>query len=226
MNILIVEDDILIAEHLKEIIEEEGADRVQIACSVFEAKELVRNDEIDLMLLDINMEEAESGIQLAQLINEQYQIPFLFVTAQSDKQIVGRAVSMNPVAFIVKPFSPVSVMASVNIARNLIGNDEIIVRDGYKEMLIRKSSILYGKASNNYIELFGLKKKLVIRYTMQNFLMLLPKESFIQVHRSYFVNRNFVESVSTNSLVVRGENIPYSKAYENDVKNLWSKTVN
>lgn len=225
MRILIVEDDVLIAEHLKEIIEADGFDSVLMASSVQEGKDHLDQTNIDLLLLDINMESAEAGIELAHFVNDNYQIPFIFVTAQSDKQIVGRAVSMNPLAFIVKPFSPVSVVAAINIARNNIDSDELIIRDGYKELVIKKSTIVYGKASNNYIELYGLKRKWVIRFTMQNFLQLLPDEMFLQVHRSYFVNKNHVESVMTNSLIVRGENIPYSKGFESEVKNMWLKKV-
>lgn len=222
MKILVVEDDILIAEHLKEIIEAETEDLVEMVFTAKEALELLSLTSFDLLILDINMEKAESGIDLALEIDESYKIPFLFVTAQSDRQIVGRAVSLLPIAFIVKPFNSVSIIAAINLARISMQNDQLIFRDGYKEFVVRKQEIVYGKACNNYIEIYGLKKKWLVRNTMQNLMLLLPKEDFIQIHRSYFVNKNHVESVTSSKLVIKGIVIPISKGFENDARRLWN----
>ena len=54
-------------------------------------------------------------------------------------------------------------------------------------------------------------------------MQLLSKENFVQVHRSYFVNKNHVEAIMTSSILVKGETIPFSKGFENDIKNMWIK---
>ena len=218
MEILIVEDDALIAEHLKEIIGDEAKDNVQIAFSGKEAIKMLQEKNIDLLLLDINMESAVMGIEVALHVNEQYQIPFIFITAQSDKQIVNRAVAMQPAAFIIKPFSPVSVIAAIEIVRQSLSNDKLTIRDAYKDIVIPMKSIIYGKASNNYVEIYSSKKRWVVRSTLLNLLEQLPQDKFIQVHRSYFVNKSFVESVTASKIVINGEIIPVSKGFEIQVK--------
>lgn len=218
MEILIVEDDALIAEHLKEIIGDEAKDNVQIAFSGKEAIKMLQEKKIDLLLLDINMESAVMGIEVALHVNEQYQIPFIFITAQSDKQIVNRAVAMQPAAFIIKPFSPVSVIAAIEIVRQSLSNDKLTIRDAYKDIVIPMKSIIYGKASNNYVEIYSSKKRWVVRSTLLNLLEQLPQDKFIQVHRSYFVNKSFVESVTASKIVINGEIIPVSKGFEIRVK--------
>lgn len=223
MEILIVEDDALIAEHLKEIIGDESKDIVHIAYSGLEAMTILKEQTFDLLLLDINMESAVMGIELATYVNEHYQIPFIFITAQSDKQIVNRAVSMHPAAFIIKPFSPVSVQAAINIVRHSISKDKLVIRDAYKDIVIPMNSILYGKASNNYVEIYSSKRRWVVRSTLLNLLEQLPPDKFIQIHRSFFVNTSFVESVTSSKIVVNGEVLPVSKGFENQVKSLRSE---
>ena len=218
MEILIVEDDALIAEHLKEIIGDEAKDNVQIAFSGKDAMKMLQERAYDLLLLDINMESAVVGIEVASYVNEHFQIPFIFITAQSDKQIVNRAVAMQPAAFIIKPFSPVSVIAAIEIVRQSISNDKLTIRDAYKDIVIPMKSILYGKASNNYVEIYSSKKRWVVRSTLLNLLEQLPQDKFIQVHRSYFVNKGFVESVTASKIVINGEIIPVSKGFEIQVK--------
>jgi DNA-binding LytR/AlgR family response regulator len=218
MDILIVEDDALIAEHLKEIIGDEGKDNLQIAFSGKEAIRMMQEKTYDLLLLDINMESAVVGIEVASYVNEHFQTPFIFITAQSDKQIVNRAVSMQPSAFIIKPFSPVAVIAAIEIVRQSISNDKLTIRDAYKDIVIPMKSILYGKASNNYVEIYSSKKRWVVRSTLLSLLEQLPQDKFIQVHRSYFVNKGFVESVTASKIAINGEVIPISKGFEIQVK--------
>ncbi|MES2800798.1 MAG: response regulator transcription factor [Bacteroidota bacterium] len=223
MKILIVEDDLFIAEHLKEIILELEIDQVEHAASGARALEMCDKNSYDLALLDINMESAEAGIGLAKVLKEVHYIPFIFITAQSDKRIVDKAIELQPEAFLVKPFVGVSVLAAINIARQSIEKNNLVIRDNYKDVIIPKKSIIYGKTSDNYIEIFSAKRKWVIRSTLGNLLNLIDSQDFIQVHRSYFVNTNFVDSAGTSKLSLNSGSlfVPVSKAYEEVVRITW-----
>lgn len=223
MRILIVEDDFLIAEHLKEIILESNQDEVFHAASSNEAKEMCLQFCFDLALIDINMDDIESGIEFAKFLNEEIHIPFIFITAQSDKNIIDKAILLKPQAYFVKPFMSVSVLASIQLVRQSFAENYFYFRDGYKECKIPKNIIIYGKSSDNYVELFTEKKKFLIRITLGNLLDQLSSNHFVQVHRSFFVNSNFIESVSSGKLFVNSveEEIPISKAYEDRIKEIW-----
>jgi len=219
MRVLIVEDDVLIAEHLKEIIEEKGLDEVELANSAGEARDKLNGkNHIDLVLLDINMEEPESGINLAIELNSDFLIPFMYITAQSDAGIIKKAAATQPLSYIVKPFMPLSVQISIELAREKINDAMLIIRDGYKELVIPTNTIIYGQSNNNYIEIFGTKKKWVVRITMKELMELLPQPRFFQVHRSYFINTNYIDAVLTNKVSVRGNILPVSKAFESALK--------
>jgi two-component system, LytTR family, response regulator LytT len=221
MKILIVEDDFLIAEHLRDILEKEDEDQIFIAGSAMDAKQLIdKNKTIDLVLLDINMETPEAGIDLAYELSRNYGIPFIFITAQSDSTIIRKAATTFPLAYIVKPFVAVSVHAAVQMARQKIANSSLCIRDGYKDVIIPLDAIFYGRSNNNYIEIYGHNKKWVVRVTMRDLLNDLPSNQFVQVHRSFFINKFHLESVKSDEVVVKGSSIPVSKSFETLIKGL------
>src|SRR5262249_55529022 len=96
MKILICEDELIIAEFLKETCEELGFTVCGIAGNKSDAIQKMVYHKPELVLLDINMEERYSGIELATYINDTLKIPFIFVTAFSDLETISKAINTNP----------------------------------------------------------------------------------------------------------------------------------
>jgi len=115
-SILIVEDEPIIAEDLAMILKKEGYHIVGIANDGTTALDLLHNNEVDLALLDIALDTALSGFDIARTINEKYQIPFIFITSFSDKYTLDRAKEVMPHGYIVKPFKKRDILANVEIA--------------------------------------------------------------------------------------------------------------
>ena len=67
------------------------------------AIESIKIDKPDLVLLDIGIVGDKDGVETAQLINNEYQIPVIFITGNSDKSTLERARKTNPIDFIFKP---------------------------------------------------------------------------------------------------------------------------
>ncbi len=116
IRVLIVEDEPAIAEHIAAYLDNNDFSVSGIAYDSADALEELRINTPDVVILDINLSEEKDGIDIAVLINEQYQLPFLFLTAHSDKQTLNRAKSVNPSGYIVKPFNERTLQASVEIA--------------------------------------------------------------------------------------------------------------
>lgn len=116
INILIVEDEPLIAEDIASILN--SAD-YEVAGIVYEKSELVRilnKNTTDLVLLDINLNGKQEGIEFANLIRNQYNIPFVYLTSYSDKDTLDSAKSTEPCGYIVKPFSEASLYTTIEVA--------------------------------------------------------------------------------------------------------------
>ena len=115
MNILIVEDDAIIAQLIAFHLRAFGYQVLGIAHDSERALDLVYTLQPDLVLLDINLDGQKDGIQIAEIIEEKYNIPYLFITALSDLTTLTRVQKLEPLAYIVKPFKEEDLRVSITI---------------------------------------------------------------------------------------------------------------
>jgi DNA-binding NarL/FixJ family response regulator len=115
-KILIVEDEPVIAENVSLYLDNHDFEVSAIAYDSDEAFEQLRTNTPDAVILDINLESGKDGIDIAQHINQEYQLPFLFLTSYSDKNTLERAKHVKPGGYIVKPFNERTLLASLEIA--------------------------------------------------------------------------------------------------------------
>jgi DNA-binding NarL/FixJ family response regulator len=116
LRILIVEDEPVIAENISMYLDNNDFEVSGIAYDSGEANEQLQNNTPDAAILDVNLESEEDGIDIANRINQKYQIPFLFLTSYADKDTLQRAKAVNPSGYIVKPFNEKTLLASLEIA--------------------------------------------------------------------------------------------------------------
>lgn len=134
INILIVEDEGIIAMELEEILSSEGYRVAGIADNAETALKIVQEDTVDLMLLDIHLKGDCDGIETARRITAIKDIPFIYLTAYSDRQTLEKAKYTHPSAFLVKPYQPKNLLIALEIAFNnfsakqdsLVGNTSLI----------------------------------------------------------------------------------------------------
>src|SRR5688572_1895246 len=115
-KILIVEDQFIEANNLQEMLETAGYRVTGIARSVPKSLELIRENKPDLVLLDIFLKGPLTGIDLAKQLREQ-NIPFVYLSANSDKNTLDAAKATRPCGFLVKPFRQKDVLVMLEIAR-------------------------------------------------------------------------------------------------------------
>lgn len=116
LRVLIVEDEPVIAENISMYLNNPDFEVSGIAYDSEEALEQLQRNTPDAAILDINLESGADGIDIARRINQQYQLPFLFLTSYSDKDTLQRAKQVNPSGYIVKPFNERTLLASLEIA--------------------------------------------------------------------------------------------------------------
>ena len=113
--VLIVEDEVLIAQDLKACLEREGLRVQAIAYDYNEAMTELERGGTDLVLLDINLEGRQEGIAIAETINRLYQIPFLFITSYANPSVMELAKHTKPMGYLVKPYKREDVIAAIRI---------------------------------------------------------------------------------------------------------------
>jgi DNA-binding LytR/AlgR family response regulator len=233
LKIGIVEDELVIARTILSTLDELGYAHCGPAINYTEAMEMLANDKPDLLLLDIQLSGKKDGIDLAEKVNELYQVPFIFLTANSDGETIDRAKKVKPHAYIVKPFTKEELFAAIEIAfSNFTGNrgtkpeqatsyhikDYMFVRDGYVFRKIFFNELLYMESDANYVVLhLKSQRKVMVRSTLNDFNEQIDKKTFIRIHRSYSVNINLIDDVFPTEISVGGIKIPIGKSYREEL---------
>jgi DNA-binding NarL/FixJ family response regulator len=119
IRVLIIEDELLVAQTLEVILENNGYSVVGMATSLEECKKLISANPLDVALCDIYLNGEDAGIQIAAYLGEQLPaIPVIFLSAFADKKTIANASATQPVAYLVKPYTEKQVLATLQIVLN------------------------------------------------------------------------------------------------------------
>ena len=176
-RILIVEDEAVVAENLEKVITDCGYEVVGRAASADDAVNAAIELKPDLILMDIVLLGGKNGIDASYEIKEKIDIPIIFLTAYSNLELIDKAKSAEPYAYIVKPFQDRQLFASIEmalyksqIARKLKESEERYQRmvanvPGmvYQFVLHPDGSMAFPFVSESCRELFGIEYKELVR---------------------------------------------------------------
>jgi DNA-binding NarL/FixJ family response regulator len=115
-KVMIVEDDVIVAEDLSRALRASGYDVPGYAMSGDEALDLARAVTPDLILMDVFLSDGHDGITVARTITDWMDVPIVFITACSTEKMVEAAVSAGAAGYIVKPFQFRQVTAAIKVA--------------------------------------------------------------------------------------------------------------
>ena len=239
IKILIVEDNVIIADDMQSMLEEIGYDIVDNVIVYERAVEVLKTQQVDLVLIDIILASDKTGIDLGKHIRENYDIPFVFVTSNSDRATVENAKTVKPNGYLVKPFEQQDLYTSIEIAlsnfiysneqgtqaaigetdedaplSNSILKDSIFVKKQHLYYRIQFGDIQFIKADNVYLEVNTVDKKFLVRSPLKDYLEKLPKNKFYRAHKSYIVNVDHIDAINSKDIMINNTLIPISKDFK------------
>ena len=238
IRILIVEDNVIIADDMQSMLEEIGYEIVDNVIVYEQAIEVLRNKEVDLVLIDIILASNKTGIDLGKHIRENYNIPFIFVTSNSDRATVENAKTVKPNGYLVKPFEQQDLYTSIEIAlsnftsvaksvggetqeeeddrlmANKVLKDSIFVKKQHLYYRIQFGDIQFIKADNVYLEVNTVDKKFLVRSPLKDYLEKLPQHKFYRAHKSYIVNVDHIDAINSKDILINNNLIPISKEFK------------
>lgn len=116
IKVLIVEDEPLVAHDIASTLNGINYEVSGIAYTVSKARYFLDTNRPDIVLLDINLGTETDGIMLAEIIRNQYQIPFVYLTSYADARTLERAKRTMPMGYLVKPYDERDLFAALEIA--------------------------------------------------------------------------------------------------------------
>ena len=225
----IVEDEIIIADSIRSVLLRMNYRVAEPCLNYDEAIKMLQADSLHLLLLDINLGEgSKSGIEVGRYIRENMDLPFIFLTANSDIKTVEQAKTVNPNAFLVKPFVQDELHAVIEIAMHNFysqkaseqprpGKDFLFVKDGTGLHKISFSDILFLESDHVYVCVYTTTRKYLIRASMQNYIEQLDADLFLRIHRSYVVNLSKIEKVIGSQVRIGETSLPVSRSYKDEL---------
>ncbi len=249
VKLLIVEDEILLANDIANKLSDNNYNIIGIADTAKKVLELLsKSQDVDMLLIDIILKGELDGIELARIINDKYNIPFLFLTSHADSYIIERAKSVKPYAYLLKPFNDRQVCIAIELAlinfSNKVSEKEMIEKRNFSEtdnqvlhikdsLFLKKNhhfervhlqEILFLKADSNYCTVYTKTDRFIYSVGLNKVEEQLPVDRFMRVHRSYVININSVSGFEGNILYIDDNKIPVSKSHKKDVFKLF-KTI-
>lgn len=233
IKIGIVEDEVIIADNICTILEQLGYDVIEPASTYAEGLEMLKNDKPDIILLDVNLNGRKDGIDLAWKVKEDFDIPFIFLTANADPSTVERAKQTDPPAYLVKPFNKDDLYTSIEIAlynfskkkeqaeantsENYVIKDALFIKDGYYFHKAFFKDILYLESDNNYVTVHTTDKLHLVRTSLQNYMEHFDPKKFFRIHRSYVINLDHIQTINSENVIINNKELPIGKTYRDEL---------
>ncbi|PIB35285.1 hypothetical protein BFP72_07680 [Reichenbachiella sp. 5M10] len=236
LNILIVEDEIVLAQDLA-IRLSPAYNIIGPYTNVREALIELEKHTIDLILIDIELKGEQDGIDLAKCINDKFHLPFIFLSSHSDQKTINRAKYVKPYAYLLKPYNDREIAIAIELAlcncaeqkaisdsnksKDTIEHDSQVInlndslflkkKNYYERVALADISLL--EADNNYTTVYTHSDKYVYSTVLKKMEEKLPRHLFLRIHRSYVINIQAIRGYEGNLLQVLDRKIPVGKQY-------------
>jgi len=240
INILVVEDESIVAKDIQNSLRKLGYDVPATVSSGEEAVIAAEQHKPDLVLMDIMLKGEISGIEATEEIRKRFDIPVIYLTAYADESTLAKAKITEPYGYIIKPFKEIDLHTSIEMAlykhgkeaqvrkeRDLYSsivfdksaNDCIFVKSNSRLVKVNTPDILYVEALKDYVIIHCVGSKYTVHSTMKDMQKNLMDKDFIRVHRSYIVRIDKITAIDYPNLVIEGDKklIPIGGSYRDEL---------
>lgn len=190
--------------------------------NALEAKDILREQKIDILFLDINMPVLD-GIAFLKTLKHQPQV--IFTTAY--KEYASDAFDLSACDYLLKPFSLERFIVAVDKAIDRLQGSSaskqplqdqkednfIFIRNNGKIYKIWLDDLLYAEASGNNTKIITSELSLLPAMTLSNLEEMLPSSKFLRTHRSFIVNKSKITHIEGNRVFIGNTEIPIGNNY-------------
>jgi two-component system LytT family response regulator len=218
LSCIIVEDEPLAYDKLKDFVERiPFLELISGFENALKALHFLKDNTVDIIFLDIQMEQL-SGIQMLETMPAK---PYVIITsAYADYALKGYELKVFD--YLLKPYSFERFLAAVNKvcddARQkhhpVKPASQVFIKTEYRIENVNIDDILYIQGMQAYLHVVLPCKKIMTKLSFKAFLSQLPEDEFLQVHKSWAVNINKIESIARNRIKIGGQLIPIGDTYK------------
>jgi DNA-binding LytR/AlgR family response regulator len=244
INIYIVEDESIVAKDVQNSLKKLGYNVLGISNNGADAVKKIIDSEPDIVLMDIMIKGSMTGIDVAEILKKDYNIPVIFLTAYADENTLAKAKITEPYGYILKPFKEIDLHSTIEMALykhkkdtevqkerdflySLIENkdeaakDLLFVKSNSRLVKLNLKDIFYVEALKDYVVLNTQFTRYTIHSTMKDIEKKLDNGDFIRVHRSFIVRVDKIQTIENHTVVLEENKkvIPIGGSYRDELLN-------
>ena len=223
LNILIIEDEYVTQKSIEKNLVALGHVVKGRAMDYDKVIAILNEEKIDFAIIDINIKGEKKGTEIGTYITNHVKIPFVYLTAYSDTKTITTAIETEPYGYLVKPFQQHDLLTSIEIAvinfnkeKDKAVTSQIQIKVADKNIKLNLDSILFVESDKNYVKIYTKQEVYKYRNTLHEFQEQLPK-NFVQTHKSFLVNFDWITSVSKTLIEIDEFKIPISKSFKPEI---------
>lgn len=240
LKFLVVEDPKAIAIDINARMKDMGYKITDIVSTAEKAYESIENNRPDIVLMDLNLRGKTNGFEAAAYIDENYELPVMFLTAKMDMKAIKQVADTKAYAFVGKPFNDEELKANAELAYarhnawvelrkkrdlylSLVDQNSVqeflFVRADYRLNKIRLADVQYIEALKDYVMINTGENTYTTHATMKEMMRRLPMRDFVRVHRSYITRIDKIQSIKYPDLLLEGSNkiLPIGGLYRKEL---------
>ncbi|WP_144604271.1 LytR/AlgR family response regulator transcription factor [Algoriphagus algorifonticola] len=242
-KLVLIEDNLNLSENLCELLEINNYNVIATYDSAENVLESLKRQPPDLALIDIKLKGEENGIQLATKIRSEIDIPLVFITSSSGKEVISRVSHLKPDGFIVKPFTTETLITSIELAftnhsgeknnetiDHLVGSrkskEEFFVRENGWLKKIKTNDVDWIKTEGTYTHIYVKGRQFTLRNTIKEVMGVLDENQFLRVHKSYIINLEQIDAFNSTAVKIDDHEIPIGRNFYKDLVALVNKINN
>lgn len=227
LRCLIVEDEPLALEVVKEFVSQVPFLELAAACTdAFSAMQVLKEQPIDLMLLDIHLPKLKGLDFLAAI-----QHPPMVIITSAYHEFAIQSYEHNVLDYLLKPIAFSRFVTAVNKALDkktvAISSSEMLPEESdlyfnvnKKKARVAVNSILYIESQRENVKIVTDSKTIITRYAIGDLERELPESAFIRIHRSFIVAKSKIDFIDANDVEIAGKEIPIGRSYKDSVHQL------
>ncbi len=192
---------------------------VEACANVFDAFNIIQKQPIDLVFLDIKMP-AVNGLDFIRSLTDPPAV--IFTTAFSE--YAATSYDLEAVDYLVKPISFPRFKKSVdkflkrNMETEISVKDHLYIKVNGRLVKVFHKEIIYAESMKDYMKVVAVGAQYITHLTMKALEELLPRQSFVRIHRSFIINRNHVRSIGKKDIELDQYTIPVGENFRDNIK--------
>ena len=229
-NVIIVDDEYLAQKLLQDYVSKMESLQLVATCSnAFEAMEALKNNKVDIMLLDIQMPDL-TGLELVKSLEKKPAV--IFTTAYSEYAVDAFNLAVSD--YLLKPFDFPRFIQAINKAIGHVppkpenalvpaadtiskSNDFITVKADYKLYKINYDDLLFIEGQHEYVTFHTKERRITALFALKDLEEMLPKDRFVRVHKSYIVSFKHIQELDKSDVTLNGTKIPVGASYRDEL---------